>query len=204
MNFWGLGASSLGLSAQRGTPHPRAARRWQSRADPGSAGAQNWPALRLLLASRASGRPGAMGIPIRLAEAGGKAKSRGSLKSSNYVQVRCSDQVPWLHPLCCGARVCLLRTRMHGVPCSHLEARLTSQSRCAGRAAHSTGKNFRSASRPTALSSCSHRCSDEYVCTMVVRVRRARKATLSESELTHGSDVGRSTVRRSFMSRTRC
>ena len=60
-----------------------------------------------------------MGIPIRLAEAGGKAKSRGSLKSSNYVQVRCSDQVPWLHPLCCGARVCLLRTRMHGVPCSH-------------------------------------------------------------------------------------
>ena len=82
-------------------------------------------------------------------------------------------------------------------------ARLTSQSCCAG-AAHSTGKNFRSASRPTALSSCSHRCSDEYVCTMVVRVRRARKATLSESELTHGSDVGRSTVRRSFMSRTRC
>ena len=158
--------------------HPRAARRLPSRADPGSAGAQNWPALRLLLASRASGRPGAMGIPIRLAEAGGKAKSRGSLKSSNYVQVRCSDQVPWLHPLCCGARVCLLRTRMHGVPCSHLEARLTSQSRCAGRAAHSTGKNFRSASRPTALSSCSHRCSDEYVCTMVVRVRRARKATL--------------------------
>lgn len=62
-----------------------------------------------------------MGIPIRLAEAGGKAKSRGSLKSSNYVQVRCSDQVPWLHPLCCGARVCLLRTRMHGVPCSNSE-----------------------------------------------------------------------------------
>ena len=82
-------------------------------------------------------------------------------------------------------------------------ARLTSQSCCAG-AAHSTGKNFRSASRPTALSSCSHRCSDEYVCMMVVRLRRARKATLSESELTHGSDVGRSTVRRSFMSRTRC
>ena len=43
------------------------------------------------------------------------------MKSSNYVQVRCSDQVPWLHPLCCGARVCLLRTRMHGVPCSNSE-----------------------------------------------------------------------------------
>ena len=169
---------SLGLSAQRGTPHPRADRRLQSRADPGSAGAQNWPALRLLLASRASGRRGAMGIPIRLAEAGGKAKSKGSLKSRSYVQVRCSDQVPWLQPLCCGARARLLRTRMHGVPCSHSEAKLTSQSRCAGWAAHSTGKNFRSASRPTALSSCSHRCSDEYVCTMVVRVRRARKASL--------------------------